>query len=198
MNGETLPINHGYPVRVIAPGIAGARSVKWLDRVTVQLEESSSFYQQRDYKVLPPEATDREKAELFWPLVPAVQDMPVNSVIAEPACGQTVVLAADGTAEVRGYALPQGCDGPVRRVEVSADGGQSWADAAIADGIDGRRRRWCWVLWTARVALGRGQPGRILSRATDTGGNVQCACPTWNLRGVAYNGYGEARDLTIE
>lgn len=45
MNGKPLSPKHGAPVRVVTPGIAGARSVKWLDRVTVQLKESDNFYQ---------------------------------------------------------------------------------------------------------------------------------------------------------
>ncbi|KAI9828445.1 MAG: hypothetical protein M1832_002873 [Thelocarpon impressellum] len=196
MNGKTLPPNRGFPVRVIAPGIAGARAVKWLDRVTVQLEESPNFYQQRDYKVLPPEVTDREKAKKWWARVPAVQDMPVNSVVAVPQSGATVTLSARGTTVVKGYALPHGADGPVQRVEVSVDGGKTWADAEIVDGKEGGGR-WCWVLWAATVRLQRGATGRIVSRATDAGGNLQCACPGWNLRGVTYNGYGEARDLRV-
>lgn len=45
MNGKPLSANHGAPVRVVTPGIAGARSVKWLDKVTVQMSESDNFYQ---------------------------------------------------------------------------------------------------------------------------------------------------------
>lgn len=196
MNGKTLPINNGYPVRIIAPGIAGARSVKWLDRITVQLGESQNFYQQLDYKILPPEATTKELAKQYWHTVPAVQDMPINSVIAVPATGQTVTLNSRGMTTVRGYALPQGTTGPVTRVEVSVDGGTSWSDAEIVDGNEGRGK-WCWVIWSTTITLQKGASGRILSRATDVGGNVQCACPAWNFRGVAYNGYGEARDLEI-
>ncbi|KAI9794502.1 MAG: hypothetical protein M1833_000362 [Piccolia ochrophora] len=196
MNGRKLPANHGYPVRVIAPGIAGARSVKWLDRITVQRTESKNFYQQRDYKILPPEATNKDEAEKYWHAVPPIQDMPVNSVVAVPESGQRVLLDSGGNIEVKGYALPHGADGPVIKVEVSSDEGKSWADAEINDGPEGRGK-WCWVLWRATVNLTRGPRGKIWSRATDAGGNVQCASPAWNLRGVNYNGYGEARDLDV-
>jgi len=50
MNGAPLTPEHGAPVRAICPGILGARSVKWLNRVTAQVAESPNFYQQRDYK----------------------------------------------------------------------------------------------------------------------------------------------------
>ncbi|KAI4722949.1 ATP synthase alpha subunit vacuolar [Aureobasidium sp. EXF-10727] len=90
MNGKPLSKEHGFPVRVVVPGIAGARSVKWLDRITVQTVESSNYYQQHDYKILPPEAVDSESAEKFWDTTPALQTMPINSAIAIPEPGSKV------------------------------------------------------------------------------------------------------------
>jgi len=193
MNCEPLPVNHGAPVRIIAPGIAGARSVKWLQRITVQSTESQNFYQKRDYKILPPEATDKDKAEDHWDATPAVQDMPINSVIGFPRDGDTVKPDADGMIEIRGYALPQGVDGPVVKVEVSVDEGASWREAELI----GEGGKWSWVLWKVRMKLEKGDNRRILSRATDKTGNLQRADPQWNLRGVAYDGYGESRNVTI-
>ncbi len=194
MNGRPLPVNHGFPIRIIAPGIAGARSVKWLDRITVQTTESKNFYQQYDYKILPPEATNNEAAKKHFHMTPAIQDMPVNSVIAVPQSGET--LSSSSHIVVEGYALPQGDQGPVTKVEVSIDDGESWINATIVDAI-GDRGKWCWTLWKTMVILKKGEDRCILSRATDAGGNVQCACPQWNLRGVAYDGYGDARNLKV-
>ena len=194
MNGRPLPFNHGFPIRIIAPGIAGARSVKWLDRITVQANESNNFYQQYDYKILPPGATDKEAAKQYWAVTPAIQDMPINSVIAVPQDDET--LSSDTHITVKGYALPQGDQGPVTEVEVSTDGGETWMDATIIDGAE-HRGKWCWALWETTVTLEKGEGRRVLSRATDAGGNVQSACPQWNLRGVAYSGYGEARNLRV-
>ena len=178
------------------PGIAGARSVKWLDRITVQAEESGNFYQQRDYKVLPPEATCKEAATKYWDVTPALQDMPVNSVITSPRINETVKLSSNGLLEVKGYALPKGDQGPVVKVEISVDNGDTWQEADIAG--DARHAgKWSWVLWKSRVKVARGPDRRILSRATDQGGNTQAAQPQWNLRGVCYNGFGESRNLTV-
>ena len=193
MNSNPLPVNNGAPVRIIAPGIAGARSVKWLQRVTVQFTESENFYQRRDYKILPPEATDKEKAKQYWDVTPAIQDMPINSVIASPQNGETVKLGANGTVEIRGYALPQGADGPVIKVEVSVDEGKTWKEAELI----GERSKWSWVLWRVCMRMEKGDEQRIFSRATDKAGNTQCANPQWNFRGVAYNGYGESRNLAV-
>ena len=195
MNGQPLPVNHGHPVRVVAPGIAGARCVKWLDRITVQAEESSCFYQQHDYKALPPEAENKDSAEKYWATTPALQEMPVNSVIVEPANEATVELPANGVIDVRGYALPSGIHGHVSRVEVSVDEGRTWKIADMAH--DQEIGRWTWVLWQTQVHLGKGENRRILSRAYDSAGDTQPARPVWNFRGVAYDGYGESRNLVI-
>ncbi|KAI7540171.1 sulfite oxidase-like protein [Hortaea werneckii] len=197
MNGSPLTPKHGFPVRVVTPGIAGARAVKWLDRITVQRRESGNFYMQHDYKVLPPEVTDSQEAEGYWGIIPPVQEMPVNSSISIPAEGSTAQRGGDGCITVAGYAVPSGDDGPVTRVEVSADGGESWTAAELIRHPEAGK--WSWQLWEARVRVpeGRGEKTTLYSRATDQAGNTQPKVSQWNLRGVCYNGYGEAADVRI-
>ena len=195
MNGQPLTPEHGFPVRVIAPGIAGARCVKWLDRIIVQDRESENFYQQHDYKILPPEAVDKKVAEKYFPITPAIQDMPINSVITYPRNGSQICMDLDGMIEVRGYALPGGDKGPVVKVEVEVEGGDGWIEAEIL-GDEAERGRWSWVLWRAKVKTQKGVR-RLRGRAVDLGGNTQVEFPVWNLRGVGYNGYGESRDVKV-
>ncbi|TDZ67351.1 putative sulfite oxidase [Colletotrichum trifolii] len=192
-NSKHLSPNHGAPVRVIIPGVAGARSVKWLDRITVQKMESSNFYQKRDYKVLPEEVNSAEEAEAHWDTTPALQDMPVNSVIVHPPSGSSVCRDDDGLVQIAGYAVPGGPDGPITEVGVSVDGSQTWTQADLQSVPS----KWSWTLWKAKIPVEAGSQRRILSRAKDRGGNRQQADATWNLRGVAYNGYGESRDVTV-
>ena len=194
-NDEPLSVGHGYPVRAVTPGIAGARAVKWLDRITVQTEESNNHYMQHDYKALPPEVEDMESAKEYWDRVPPVQEMPVNSVIAVPDSGETIGRNNDGTIVVQGYALPSGDDGPVIRVEVSNNDDGIWQDAELLHFEN--EGRWSWKLWKANFKIEAGQGQTIYSRATDAAGNTQPELPKWNLRGVCYNGYGDATDLTI-
>jgi len=197
VNGGPLTPEHGAPVRVIVPGVAGARSVKWVEEITVSNNESKGFYQQFDYKVLPPEVTTSEEAKKHWESTPSLQAMPVNSVIAVPESGSMVQLGLDGKIDVTGYALPGGDGGPVTHVEISVDGGSTWTQAELLQGAGTDEGRWCWCLWTARVPVEKGKPRTVLSRARDQQGVWQEKAPVWNLRGVAYNGYGEAKDLEI-
>lgn len=204
MNGQPLPANHGGPLRVVTPGIAGARSVKWLDRITVQMQESNNYYQKHDYKILPPQASTKEEAEQWWGKVDALQDMPVNSVIAIPSPESTARLDDEGMIEVKGYALPSGGDGPIVKVEVSGDEGKTWTEAELLE-YDAEKEKfrgivelkWAWALWTAKVRVEKGNGRRIWSRATDQSGNTQKKDVEWNFRGVAYNGYGEVDGLTV-
>ncbi|KAG9770821.1 sulfite oxidase-like protein, partial [Aureobasidium melanogenum] len=197
MNGAPLPARHGFPVRAIVPGVLGARSVKWLDRVTVSNQESPCFYQQRDYKILPPEAVDAESAEKFWAKCPSMLEMPINSCVAWPTSEAAIRFPASGLIDVLGYAVPQGSHGPVVRVQVSGDEGKTWTDAHLENG--GKfASKWSWVLWHARIKIERGHGRRIFSKATDAGGNQQTLERSpWNLRGVAYNGYEAVYDLTV-
>lgn len=195
MNDKPLAPCYGYPVRVIVPGVAGARWVKWLDTITVQNRESPNFYQQHDYKILPPEALTWEIAEDYWDKVPAMQCMPVNSVVAIPDDNETVELPQNGLLEIQGYAVPYGDQGPVVLVEVSVDEGKTWNKAQLQ--CPKESSKWCWVFWKASVKAEKGLNKTIYSRATDAHGNVQPKVSQWNLRGVGYNGYGTSFNVTV-
>jgi sulfite oxidase len=179
MNGESLSAERGCPVRAVFPGIIGARWVKWIEQIVVRSDESANFYQQHDYKQLPPQAVDKKTSEPFWAVTRPMMDVPINSVIG-------IARKDDGGHLVSGYAVPHGSDGPIVKVEVSFDG-QNWTEADLDFGgfID---TRWSWCLWTARVEV----TGKTCySRATDASGNVQPKeCP-WNIRGVGYNAWGQ-------
>jgi sulfite oxidase len=209
MNGAPLTVNHGFPLRIVIPGIAGARWVKWLDTVTVQEHESTNFYMQRDYKILPPEVETRKQADDYWHKVKPMQGLPVNSAICRPESGDRVLAGRE--LEVAGYAMPQGDDGPVVQVEVSTDEGKTWEDATIlfpsvkelAKPEAADKYKWCWAIWQYKMPADKtkliDKATKIWSRATDAGGNMQTVEDNrrWNLRGVGYNGFGEVTGLKV-
>ncbi|GAA5896663.1 uncharacterized protein JCM6883_006973 [Sporobolomyces salmoneus] len=119
MNDEPLDEKHGKPCRLVVPGIIGARSVKWLERIIIRDKPSDNFYMTRDYKVLPPEATSETKEEYLKQVEP-LMELPLNSEICEPADGNSIKLSGgERTVDVRGYAL--GTKGtPIESVKVCA------------------------------------------------------------------------------
>lgn len=213
MNGQPLSRDHGAPLRVLVPGVAGCRSVKWVGKIIPSQVESSSFWQQKDYKTFSP-SVDWDTVD--WEASPAIQNMPVTSLICSPSPGTEVYVSGGETSvEVKGYAWSGGGNSIIR-VDVSADGGKTWQEAtlkktktknddqkssSIAPG-----KGWSWVLWEAEIDLppslvehiqkskGKGQRQEevvLVCKATDESCNTQPerAGPIWNLRGVNCNSW---------
>ena len=177
MNGEPLAPEHGAPVRVVVPGYIGARSVKWVQRVTVQREPSQNWFQAHAYRLLPADH-DPDDAAVGIPL----GEVALNSAILQPVDGQAV---AAGPTTVRGYAFAGG-GRRVARVDVSADGGTSWCQAEL--GVDGGR--WAWRLWSVTVDLPPG-PAHLVARAWDDSAALQPAdaAELWNPKGYVNNSW---------
>lgn len=186
MNGEPLPRDHGFPVRVVVPGVVGARHVKWLGKVSVQAEESPSHWQQRDYKGFSP-SVDWDTVD--FDSAPSIQELPVQSAITEPQDGATVPSGEEVT--IKGYAWSGGGRAVVR-VDVSLDGGLTWQTAQLDDQPQQPRRAWAWRLWQLQAAVPAGRKKLdIVCKAVDDSYNVQpdTVAPIWNLRGVLSNAW---------
>jgi DMSO/TMAO reductase YedYZ molybdopterin-dependent catalytic subunit len=122
LNGEVLAAEHGYPLRVVVPGYAGVRSPKWLTAIAVQDAPSDSPIQADDYRLFP---SDRTKQTADPACGVTINDMPVNSAICTPAA-HTALPA--GLTVISGYAVAT--SRRIVRVDVSADEGRSWRQAA--------------------------------------------------------------------
>merc|ERR1719461_1009398 len=151
MNGEPLPRDHGFPLRVIVPGFVGARSVKWLDRIVVQKNEVDGMHQTGiAYKQLGPnQKLLSEVPKEHIQALPPIDHVPIMSAITAPEPGATV--SRGDTLNLAGYAY-SGAGLAVIRVDVSIDGGKTWdqADMKRSDASQGIRsgRAWAWVQWT--------------------------------------------------
>ena len=203
MNGQPLGADHGGPLRVVVPGVVGARQVKWLGTVRASPAESDSLWQAKDYRVFPPgidaESVDFSRSDI----APPIQEMPVTSAICEPAPGEALAPGATSAA-VRGYAWSGG-GRAIARVDVSADGGASWVTAEVThapeDASPSRTRSWGWTLWSAEVPLP--QPAatqeeppaprtlELICKAVDVAHNTQPEriAPHWNYRGLLNNAW---------
>nr|CEL64308.1 TPA: sulfite oxidase, putative [Neospora caninum Liverpool] len=127
MNGRDLPPDHGAPVRVLVPGTVGARSVKWLKKITLSPRECGSHWQQQDYKIMSP--TDEPSSTDEWRSKPSIVDLPVQSAICLPT-PESVLPPGTEEVDLKGYAW---CGGGRRvvRVDVSLDGGETWTEADL-------------------------------------------------------------------
>lgn len=174
MNGAALSPLHGAPVRVVVPGWIGARSVKWVERITVQAEPSANYFQAVAYRLLPPNGTDPADGFSLGPVA-------LNSAILSPVAEQTVPA---GPTQVRGYAFAGG-GRHVTRVDVSADDGATWSQAELGADLG----RWAWRLWTAAVDLTADTV--LVARAWDDTGALQPADPrdVWNPKGYVNNSW---------
>jgi sulfite oxidase len=177
MNGEDLPAIHGGPVRVVVPGYIGARSVKWVDRVTVLPAPSENYFQATAYRLLPPEGEPGPGLGI------SLGPIALNCDILEPDDGARLPT---GPTDVSGYALA-GDGRQVVRVDVSLDQGRTWVQADLDEVIGD----WAWRLWRTRLSLPEG-PVRITTRAWDDSGATQpeSAAEVWNPKGYANNSWG--------
>ncbi|XP_074641752.1 sulfite oxidase-like [Tubulanus polymorphus] len=187
MNGVEIPPDHGYPARVIIPGTVGARNVKWVSKIVVSEKESSSHWQQNDYKGFSPSVdwgnADFSKSQ-------AMIEAPVTSAICCPKDGSK--LPDNEVVTIRGYAWSGGGRGIIR-VDLSIDGGKTWFEADLENVDQEYNRRWAWSLWEKDLEIPKGHKGKlnIIAKAIDTSYNTQPDSieGIWNLRGLINNAW---------
>lgn len=195
MNGETLPRDHGYPLRAIVPGTVGARNVKFLHRIVLSATESPSFWQQKDYRGFPPNV-DYDTEDYFAFAGDAIQELPVQSAIVQPNDGSTHVVTSKSSSSmiaVQGYAWSGGGRNIVR-VDVSTDGGKTWTAAKLHSQAKKQRynRAWAWTPWEIDVQVPQdAEQVEIICKAVDASYNAQpdTIAPIWNMRGMLNNAW---------
>jgi len=153
-NGERVMPGQGYPMRLLLPGWEGNMNVKWLRRLQLTDEPAMSYYESRTYAPILPGG----KAYRFYFL------QEVKSFITQPSVG--LAMKGPGFYEISGLAYSG--NGKITKVMVSADGGKTWAQAALQEPVMSKsftrfRIPWQW----------NGGPAVLQSRAWDDGGNVQ-------------------------
>jgi len=153
-NGERLMPGNGYPMRLLLPGWEGNMNVKWLRRIKLTETPGMSYYETRTYAPILPNG----KAYQFYFL------QEVKSFITHPSPGLT--LNGAGFYEVSGVAYS--ANGRIAKVMVTADGGKTWAQAALQGPVLPKaftrfRVPWRWD----------GGPAILQSRAWDEAGNMQ-------------------------
>ncbi len=179
VNGQPLPPQHGFPLRLVVPGWYGMTSVKWLRRVTVVTEPFRGYQQTPAYLLQSSEddpgvpVTRIEPRSLLLP--PGIPDFLSRTRFLEAGHHVLQGRAWSGRA-------------PIARVEVSTDAGASWRPAALGE----PRSPWAWVAWSLPWEATAGEY-EVCSRATDEAGNTQPLEEPWNLGGFANNAVQRVR-----
>jgi sulfite oxidase len=179
MNGTPLTRNHGAPLRLVVPGYIGARSVKWLRRLTLQRDPSDNYFQAKAYRLFSP---DVRADTVDWEQGEMLGELTVSSVICSPTSGATV---SAGEVLIEGYAVTGG-NRTVDQVELSVDGGTTWLKAELK----GNALPYTWRLWQVSISMPPGEQ-QLVVRATDSAGNCQpeSLAAVWNFKGYMNNAW---------
>jgi sulfane dehydrogenase subunit SoxC len=174
MNGAPLVPQHGFPLRLLVPGWYGMTNVKWLAGITVVAEPFQGYQHTAAYLY-------REDEEDEGTPVTRMQPRALMVPPGIPDFNTRERTVPAGPCLLHGRAWSGWA--PVARVEVSADGGETWADAEL-EPLDSR---WGWRGW--RFEWAADEPGEyvLCCRASDEAGHVQPEAATWNVGGYSNN-----------
>jgi DMSO/TMAO reductase YedYZ molybdopterin-dependent catalytic subunit len=163
MNGQPLPVGHGYPARALVPGLYGMMSAKWLKEVMIVGKNYEGYWQTRG-----------------WSGTAVINTV---AFIVVPQAGNSVSLSQNnGSVMVAGYAFAG--DRGISKVEVSFDGGKTWQQAQLKPPLS----KLTWALWAIEWKPPSTGSYTIYARATDGTGQVQTsvATPTFPYGATGY------------
>jgi len=179
MNGEEIPVHHGFPLRLIVPGWEAAASTKWLVNIRVTEEEFDGHFMRNAYRIPNRHVTPGSGVDPA-DMIPYTT-LDVKSIFTYPLDGTTVRAGYNNSVELRGFAWAGEAD--VVRVDISTDFGRTWVAAAL----DADRAKYAWRRFRYIWRPSRRGSYVVLSRATDSQGRTQPSVHSWNPAGYIYN-----------
>jgi DMSO/TMAO reductase YedYZ molybdopterin-dependent catalytic subunit len=180
MNGQDIPLVHGYPLRVVFGGWPASVSGKWLDRLLIRNKvHDGPKMTHGDYMVpatpIAPGARTPEDKDMR-----IIGSMPVKSLITYPKTG--AILQGQLTLEVRGHAWAG--DREVKEMHVSTDYGATWQKCVLEKPVN----RLAWQHWKTQLRFPSAGYFEVWARATDSEGVMQpMVVPNWNPGGYLNN-----------
>ena len=173
MNGEQLPPQHGYPLRLMVPGWYGMASVKWLDQLEAIREPFQGYQMAHAYRYAQTAEGPGEPVTLInvraLMIPPGIPDFLTRTRLLEA-----------GPVTLTGRAWAGRAD--ISRVEVSSDGGSTWLAAKLEEPVS----PFAWQAWSFEWQATSGNY-TLCVRATDSQGNVQPVAQTWTYHGMGNN-----------
>jgi DMSO/TMAO reductase YedYZ molybdopterin-dependent catalytic subunit len=172
MNGDILPIDHGFPARMLVPGWVGVNNIKWVGKILVTEEHNAVDWNTNLYVLIGPDYQPQGEAK-----GPPVDEQVMKSAISLP---WPAALKA-GSQQITGFAWSPA--GKISKVEVSTVSGRTFQEATLMDPNTER----AGVRWQITLQLGP-EMTSIMPRATDETGKVQPAIPDqkWNEQGYLF------------
>lgn len=197
MNGEELTPDHGFPLRVVFPGLSGHYSVKFPEKMMFvhrsRIEKEEAFEKSFPEDLASDLSLSRaQRAYVKYDeqnqILGFAGKLPVQSQILDVSLSQDHVL-------IKGYAHGESGE-KLNKIEVSFDGGKNWKKAEIEKhDAKANVQKWAWSFWNLKISR-KDLPAdcdRILSRAQDKAGNIQPENPEFNKRGLGANAWGTWR-----
>jgi len=179
MNGEAIPLIHGYPLRLVAGGWPASVSGKWLNRISIRnkvhdgTKMTGTAYRVPNHPVAPGEKVKDEDMVI-------IESMPVKSLITYPKSG--AMLKEGKLVSIRGHAWAGELE--VAKMEYSIDFGATWANCSV----EKPSNRLAWQHFGANVGFPKKGYYEVWVRATDSQGNAQpMLVPGWNPKGYLNN-----------
>jgi len=179
MNGEALPLLHGYPLRMICSGWPASVSGKWINKILIRdrVHDGAKMTGQSYRVPCRPVAPGAVVADEDMCII---ESMPVKSLITFPKSGASRTLGEPMT--VRGHAWAG--DLRVKKMYVSINFGATWQKASLKRPVN----RFAWQNWSAEVKFPKRGYYEVWARAQDEKGNSQpVVLPGWNPRGYLNN-----------
>ena len=185
INGQPLPPQHGFPLRLIVPGWYGMAHVKWLRGITLVAAGFGGYQQATAYHY---RLGDDDSGVPVTRILPRALMVPPGV----PEFMSRVRFLAPSPQILTGRAW-SGC-APITKVEVSADGGRSWTGAQLGDPVSA----FAWRPWTYEWDATRPGDYELSVRATDGAGNVQPTEQNWSREGVQNNSVQRVRVVVTD
>ncbi len=179
MNGEDIPLAHGYPLRLVAGGWPASVSGKWLSRLSVRNKVHDGEKMTGSSYRVPCEPV-APGAEVPDENMCIIESMPVKSLITSPKTG--AILPLGQGLSFRGHAWAGELE--VSRVEVSIDFGSTWQPCSLQKPAN----RLAWQQFSGTVRFPKKGYYELWARATDSEGRAQpMVLPGWNPKGYLNN-----------
>lgn len=179
MNGEDIPLAHGFPLRLVAGGFPASASGKWINRISIRniihdgAKMTGTAYRVPCQPVAPGDKVADEDMCI-------IESMPVKSLITYPKTG--AILKKGRPLSIRGHAWAG--ELRVNRVEYSIDFGSTWKNCQLDQPVN----RLAWQHFNASIDFPQEGYYEVWARATDENGKAQpMLLPGWNPKGYLNN-----------